>query len=149
MSIDQLKAKLEAEKVDFEILKQSKEILSNEEEAKEFGASLSQLTPTLVFVGDGKHLAVIKSGHRKLNLKQLACKLGVQELKLATKEQLQKLGFKIGLLPMIGLCMPIHIEKRVLKERYVYGGCGIPYYCLKISTNDLLKLTDAKIIDLN
>lgn len=149
MSIDQLKAKLEAEKADFEILKQSKPILSNEEEAKEVGASLSQMTPTLIFIGDEKPLAVIKSGHKKLDLKQLAYKLGFKELRLATKEQLQKLRFKIGYVPMIGLDMPVYIERRVLEERYVYGGCGVPFYYLKISTNDLLKLTDAEIINLN
>ncbi|MBS0184968.1 MAG: hypothetical protein JSS34_01220 [Proteobacteria bacterium] len=42
---------------------------------------------------------------------------------------------------------PTLIDYKVLKNENCYGGCGIPKATLRIKTSDLIKITNAQVLD--
>ena len=67
---------------------------------------------------------------------------------LAKPEEIYNLtGSKIGNVSLINEGLKTLMDKKILENNYVYGGCGINNHTLKIKVTDLIKVTQATIAD--
>ncbi len=125
-----------------------------ESAAKAVGTNPDRVIKSLVFLVNGEPVLVIASGIQLVDRRIIArhFEVGRKKVKLADAQTVQDAtGFEIGAVPPIGHLNPLMvlIDKRVLQYSTVYGGGGSIDVLLKLDPNDILKLTDATIIDLS
>jgi prolyl-tRNA editing enzyme YbaK/EbsC (Cys-tRNA(Pro) deacylase) len=56
-------------------------------------------------------------------------------------------GAKIGEVCLINFNLPTLVDQNVLNNINCYGGCGSPKSTLKINTQDLIRITNARVFD--
>lgn len=148
IKLEQLDALLKNAKADYSILKNETTITSAAQGAALYGISLSETTPTLIIKKDGEYMAAIICGNTRISFKKLKEVLNTKEVNLADPETVFKItGARIGEVSLINPGLKTIIDSNVLKNKACYGGCGTPKATLRIETNDLIKITNAQILD--
>jgi prolyl-tRNA editing enzyme YbaK/EbsC (Cys-tRNA(Pro) deacylase) len=140
--MDRLRKLLEEKEIPYEIIQHETPIRSAREGAKFFGIDPGQTAPVLIVQSDTEHYAVIFSGDRgRVDLDELAQVLGCNRLKMANSKDVQAVtGYAVGCIPLVGLALPVIMDKRLYRYPFVYGGTGEATSTLKICPNALEKL---------
>lgn len=140
---------LEKNKCDFETLALPPNVgMEVPAHAAALGISEAVCIPGIVFSADKKLVVVYKRYPDKMNTKLLKKKLGVKDLRVATTEELQSLGYEPGLVPLVQTQILSYVDAQVVKLKYLYGGVGSNEATLKIAAQDFLKVTNATVIDI-
>jgi prolyl-tRNA editing enzyme YbaK/EbsC (Cys-tRNA(Pro) deacylase) len=95
-------------------------------------------------------LAIVPGDARVSRLK-VADALGLRQLKLASPETvLQATGYRAGGVPPVCHLQPIPValDRRVFEHRVVFGGGGDEWHMLRITPDDIQRLTSAVVADL-
>jgi tryptophanyl-tRNA synthetase len=124
-------------------------LLVEAEEVQAFlGDDLSGSVPTLVMkAGDG-FVAVLKRGNTKLDSGKLKKALGVSSLRMANKEEFEKVtGVPIGAARVYTPGMKTLIDKSVFTKEYLNGGSGSFTETIKYKTEDLKKIPGSSIVE--
>ncbi|MCZ6914440.1 MAG: YbaK/EbsC family protein [Rickettsia endosymbiont of Ixodes persulcatus] len=146
--LDNLRTVCNHNNVDYELFRDSISLKTANSGVAEYGIQLAEAAPTLVIKADMGILAVIIRGDTKISFKKLRAFLNMTRIRLAKSEEIYHLtGSKIGYVSLVNEGIKTLIDKKVVENQYVYGGCGINNYTLKIKVTDLIKVTHATIAD--
>ncbi len=114
------------------------------------GLQPNQIVKSILFHADGRPIMVMVPGDRTVDYAKLKKELGVSRLRMLSADEVRQLtGYLIGCTPPVALKteMPVYIDLQALREDVVYTGGGEPQMILKIRSYDLVRATDAEIID--
>ncbi|WP_079911197.1 aminoacyl-tRNA deacylase [Paenibacillus sp. 32352] len=141
--MEKLSRILTEQQADFEIIHHPEPIRSAQDGADYFGIELGQTAPTLILQSGTTLYALILSGdYGKVDFEEIKAVVpGGEELKLAKpKEVLERTGYAVGSVPLIGHGLPTIIDRGIQRYPYVYGGTGIATATLKIAPKDIESL---------
>ena len=136
---------------------QVKELPSSARTAKEaaraIGCTVAEIAKSIVFIASASShpLLVIASGVNRIDEKRIAHHLH-QEVQIATPEFVRRTtGYAIGGVPPCAHAreMEIFIDKDLLELREIWAAAGTPNAVFHITPEELVKLTEAKIIAVN
>lgn len=121
--------------------------------AAALGVSEDQIIKSLVFLVEGKPFLAIANGNRRVSDKKLAALLGVgrKRVKLAPREvTLELTGYEGGVMPPFAHKekLPTLVDKAVLAQELVYGGTGDSRVLLSIHPEELVRVTEARVVDI-
>ena len=136
--------------VDYEILRPGKPMPTVLLAAAAIGVDEAQILKSLLFEGkSGSVVLVIASGIFPVDPTAIAQASGLVEPRLARPSKvLQLTGYPAGGVPPVGHTSPIKtlIDDRVMLLDVAFGGGGSERVLLRIRPNDILRLTNGKIV---
>lgn len=139
---------LKNEKADYSILVDDSTVETASDGAKRYGISLSETTPTLILKSKDKYYAAIICGNTRISFKKLKQALAVKDISMADPQAILDLtGSKIGEVSLINPGIATLIDNNVLKIKNCYGGIGVPKTTLRIDSHDLIRITNARVLD--
>lgn len=148
IKLENIKTLLQNNNADYTIFTHDFTLESALSGAEYFGISLSQTTPTLILKIKEEYFAAIICGNTKISFKKLKQMFDAKDVSMADPETVFNLtGAKIGEISLINPNLPTLIDRKILENKDCYGGCGIAKATLKINTQDLIRITNAQIID--
>lgn len=117
------------------------------------GVEPAQIIKTLVFVVKDDPVLVIASGDRAVDRRAIAARYGVgkKQVKLADAETVLRVtGYPVGGVSPFGHATqpPILIDERIRGWRVVYGGGGDDRTLLRVTPEELARVTHGEWIDL-
>ncbi len=146
--LDQLDKILKENNTDYSIYIDSVNVKSAQEGADLYNIHLSETTPTLILKTKEKYYAAIICGNRRLSFKKLKQALKLQSVSMADPQIILALtGARVGEISLINHGMTTLVDIHVLKNINCYGGCGVPNKTLRINTQDLIRITNAEVLD--
>ena len=147
-ALDKLHTVCNRSDVDYELFKDKIPLKTTNTGAAEYGINLSEAAPTLIIKVDEAIMSAIIRGDTRISFKKLKELLTITRIRLAKPEEVYNLtGSKIGDVSLINEGIKTLMDKKILENKYVYGGCGVPNHTLKIKVIDLIKLTNATVVD--
>lgn len=143
-----LEALLQKEQADYSILTDTDTIKTASSGAQTYGISLNETTPTLILKNENTFIAAIICGNTRISFKTLKQALNSKNISMADPQTILDItNARIGEVSLINPSLPTVIDIRVLQNKNCYGGCGVPQTTLRINTQDLVRITNAQIID--
>ena len=115
------------------------------------GLQPHQVVKSVLFFAEKKPVMALVPGDSTVDYGKLRKELGASRLRLLTADEVRQLtGYLIGCTPPVALKteMPKYIDLPALREDVVYTGGGEPDKVLKIRSYDLVRATDAEIVDI-
>jgi prolyl-tRNA editing enzyme YbaK/EbsC (Cys-tRNA(Pro) deacylase) len=120
--------------------------------ARAIGCSVAQIAKSIVFrTSAGKQpVMVVASGAHRINEKKVAEAVGATIEKADADFVREKTGFSIGGVPPIGHASPIPvlIDEDLLRSGDIWAAAGTPHSVFKISADELVKITNGKVISI-
>ena len=145
---------LDARKVDYEVFELPPEKHSAEETAELLGIPAHFVYKTLVVLRETKGkkpLLVMTPAGRELNLKALAASLGEKKLHMAAQREAESLtGLQVGgisALALVNRGFEVGLERAALDLPYIHISAGQRGANLRLQVADLVKLTNARLVD--
>jgi prolyl-tRNA editing enzyme YbaK/EbsC (Cys-tRNA(Pro) deacylase) len=112
------------------------------------GVNLDECVPTLIFKTDKRYIGIYKLADRKINMTKLKKALGIQDIKMATPDEIKlEFGFTVGAVGIYHPKLKYYIDKQILKKVKVFGGTGTDSEAIVIKPKDLMNLSSAELID--
>lgn len=147
-TLDKLRAACNHNNIDYELFEDKIPLKTAESGVAEYGITLSEAAPTLIIKANEGLIATIIRGDTRISFKKLKNMLKVKKVRLAKPEEVYNLtSANVGDVSLINNDLKTFIDKKLLENNYVYGGCGIPNHTLKIKVVDLIKITNATVVD--
>ncbi len=120
--------------------------------AEAMGVSADQIVKTVVFLIDEAPHAILANGVRRVDSRKLAARFGVnrKKVKLADGETVTRItGYAPGTVPPVGhrQTLTFLMDPAVRANEIVYAGGGGIAALLKIRSEDLLRITNAELLD--
>jgi Cys-tRNA(Pro) deacylase len=119
--------------------------------ARELGVPEHKVVKTLVMEDEAKRaLIVLMHGDRKVSTKNLARQIGVKKVEPCAPEAANRhSGYLVGGTSPFGTRkrMPVYVEKSVLGLDRIYINGGRRGYLVGIDPGDLVRLLDAKSVE--
>jgi len=121
--------------------------------AQALGVAIDQIVKSILFVINHHPVLAIANGTGLIDKRALATEFGVsrKKVKLATPaEMLAISGYEAGAMPPFGHFQPLPtvIDHQVLSLAEVYAGGGADNAMLRINPNDILRVSEARVISL-
>ncbi|MGD8367931.1 MAG: YbaK/EbsC family protein [Desulfobacterales bacterium] len=122
--------------------------------AEALGVSEDQIIKSLVFQVQGEPLLVVNCGPARVDRKKLAAALGVgrKTVKFASPDlALAATGYPVGAMPPFGHQKPLRtlVDQSVKQLEVVYGGGGSVDAMMRLSPDELFRITGAEAFDLS
>jgi prolyl-tRNA editing enzyme YbaK/EbsC (Cys-tRNA(Pro) deacylase) len=134
--------------IDYELFEDKISLTTAASGVAAYNITLFEAAPTLIVKANRDMIAAIIRGDTKISFKKLKNLLKVKNIRLAKPEEVYNLtGTKIGDVSLINYGIKTLIDNKILANQHVYGGCGLPNHTLKIKVVDLIKITNATVID--
>lgn len=134
--------------VKYELIKLPDNIsLDVTEHMKFHGRPMKSALATMIYSTEKGFVAVQRRGDTKISSKKLRDYLGVKRLSLATKEELAQMGFQIGLVPPVGLEVPLYADQKMLEIEEIYTGAADNEYGMLTSPKELFKVSKPTMCD--
>ncbi len=147
-NLQRLKDQIDSLGVHYEII-QHRPITTVEEGLQELGIEAADGVSTLIMQADGDYISIIRRDDRKLSFKKIKKLLKAHDLKFATREQVIALtNCDLGYVSLVNAGFRPLFDAGILERQFVYGGTGSPEHDLKIRPEDLVKLTQAQVVDI-
>ena len=142
MTINELKAVLDAAECRYEVIQQDKPILSATDAEGIYPVEKS--APTFVLQSEqGLIGCIVSMQNGRLDFERLKAQFGFEKLKMADRKKIEKeTGYSVGAVPLVGLGLPIIFDKKLLYHDFVYGGTGNELLTLKIKPEDLIRVNE-------
>lgn len=117
------------------------------------GVRPEQIVKSVLFLADGRPLLVVTNGLTRIQRKRLAdaVQLPRRRIKIADGEQVARItGYPVGAVPPFGHPQPLPtlLDSGVLAEAEVYGGGGGTNALLRLTPQELLAATKARVVDI-
>ena len=142
MTINELKAVLDAAECRYEVIQQDKPILSATDAEGIYPVEKS--APTFVLQSEqGLIGCIVSMQNGRLDFERLKAQFGFEKLKMADRKKIEKeTGYSVGSVPLVALGLPIIFDKKLLYHDFVYGGTGNELLTLKIKPEDLIRVNE-------
>lgn len=148
LKLEQLRNILDVAHADYTIFNHEVTFTTAESGAQYFGITAAETTPTIILKSGDNYFAAIISGNTRISFKKLKEALNLKDITMADPQTVFHItGARIGEVSLINSELPTLVDGNVLKNNYCYGGCGVAKSTLKISSADLVKVTNASIVD--
>ena len=148
INLENLENILKNQHADYSIFVDEATVATASSGAQQYGIDLSETTPTLILKTKDSYIAVIICGNTRISFKKLKQSLNVKDISMADPEIIRSLtGAKIGEVSLVNPGFITIIDSNVLSNKNCYGGCGIPNATLRINTQDLIRITNAQVLD--
>jgi Cys-tRNA(Pro) deacylase len=140
--------------IEADILRMDEHTSTVSDAARELAVNTDQIIKSLVFMALDQPLLVINNGLARVNHKKLAGFLGVgrKRVKLANAEKaLEITGYVVGSMPPFGHRQKLRtlVDSAVTELDLIYGGGGDIDAMMRLTPNELLRVTDAQIVDVS
>jgi len=121
---------------------------SVEEAAKTINASASDLVKNICLIDKAGNLIVaIVKGEDRVSTKRIGIILGIDPPRPAQPQEiLEKTGYLCGGVPSFGYQATFFIDPKVLEKEMVYSGGGSDRSLIKISSQELVKANQGKVV---
>lgn len=121
--------------------------------AQAVGTAPDNIVKSILFLVGDEPVLTITCGQAYVERRQVASLYGVgrKKVKLASPEEvLRETGYPVGAMPPFGHRQPLPtlIDRRVLERLEVYAGGGADDTLLRISPQVILRVTQARVLDL-
>ena len=125
-----------------------------ESAAKAVGTDPARIVKSVLFRVGGRGVLAIASGTQPIERRVIASLyvVGRKRVKLADPETvLQTTGYPVGTVPPFGHTYPSRtlLDPQILEFREVYAGGGAHNALVRLDPQDILRVTQAQIIDLH
>lgn len=123
---------------------------SVEDAAKTINTSPQDIVKNICLIDEqGNFIVAIIKGEDRVSLSKVGKVLGTRTPKIATPEEILKnTGYPCGGVPSFGFNAIFLIDQRVMEREYVYTGGGSQRSLVKISTTELIRANNGKIVDI-
>jgi peptidoglycan LD-endopeptidase LytH len=150
---DNLQAFMDANHVKGELLELETLTPTVESAARAVNAFPEQIVKSILFLVGETPILAVGCGTTSIDKRAIAVhySVGRKRVKLASPEQVLKLsGYGVGAMPPFGHFNPIPtlIDPSVLTQSIVYTGGGAENTLIRISPNDILRITRADVVTL-
>lgn len=144
---------VDAQGLEAEIVRLEVETPTVESAAGAVGVGPDQIIKTLLFELKGQPVVVIACGTQPVRTALLAEHLGADpsDVTLASpKTVLAETGYQVGGVPPFGHARRLRtiLDPGVLRQAWVYGGGGALDVLVHVKTADLLRVTQAEVLEL-
>ena len=117
------------------------------------GSAPQQIVKSILFMVVDDPVMAIACGTDRVDRRVIAALYGVgrKKVKLASPETvLEASGYEVGAMPPFAHRRPLTtlLDPRVLEQPVVYAGGGAENALLRLSPQDILEVTNAKVMDL-
>ena len=148
-----LQAFMDAHAIPGEILHLSVPTPTVETAAQAVGCLAEQIVKSIRFLVDSQPVLAIASGTAYVERRAIAAlySVGRKRVKLASTEAVAAIaGYEVGSLPPFGHRQPLTtlLDRRVLDLTVAYAGGGAENALLRLDPRDILRITEARVMDL-
>lgn len=117
------------------------------------GTRPEQIVKSLLFFVDDNPVLAISCGMDRIDRRCLAAYFGVgrKRVKLAGPKEVEEItGYSVGAVPPFGHAqtLQVFLDPRVLEQQSIFAGGGADNSLLKITSNELQRVTQAVVLDL-
>ena len=142
---------IDQNQIEAEILPMEKDTPTVPDAARALGVKEEQIIKSLVFLVDGQPMLVIGNGTRKIDNRQIARHSGVgrKRVKMARPDQaLEITGYVVGAMPPFGhhTGLKTIVDPGVVAHTEIFGGGGEINAMLRLTPEELLRVTGAEIV---
>jgi len=121
--------------------------------AEAVGAQPTQIVKSILFMVAEQPVLAIACGLDRIDRRAVAGLFGVgrKRVKLADAETVLRLtGYEVGAMPPFAHRQPLTtlLDRRVLEQPVVYAGGGAENALLRLSPTEMLRITQARVLDL-
>jgi prolyl-tRNA editing enzyme YbaK/EbsC (Cys-tRNA(Pro) deacylase) len=149
-SAERVRLALVARGLDSVVVEMPSTTRSAKDAAAAIGCTLPQIAKSLVFrtVNNQRPVLVIVSGSNRVSEQRLAEILGEPIEKADADYVREKTGFAIGGVPPVGHPMPVEtfIDVDLMSFEVIWAAAGTPNAVFRLTPQDLLKITHARIV---
>jgi len=144
---------LDRERVSYETVTYDPNIHSAVDAAAAYGAPPDEVYKTLVLLREagGRPLLVMVPGPCEVDLKRLARSLGEKAVRMASQREAERLtGLRvggIGALALAGKPFDVCLDRAALAHERIYVNPGRRGTNVRVSVDDLVRLTQARVVD--
>lgn len=136
-----------------EILRLDQPTPTVETAAQAVGTDPGEIVKSILFLVNGVPVLAITCGPDYVDRRSLAELYGVgrKKVKLADPERvLRETGYPVGGMPPFGHRSPLPtlLDRRVLEKKIVFAGGGSDRALVRLSPDEILRASGAKVIDL-
>ena len=118
--------------------------------AEALGVELGQIVKSIIFLADGKPVLILMSGDMNSDTKKLKKLLGARKIRIADAATvLAVTGYPVGAVPPVAhrQAMPTYIDESLKRSSQIYPAAGTTSTMFVTTFEQLLKLTEAQILD--
>jgi Cys-tRNA(Pro) deacylase len=142
---------IEQNRIVAEILPMEEDTPTVPDAARALGVEEDQIIKSLVFVVDGQPTLVITNGTRRVDNRLVARQYGVgrKRAKMTSAQQaLEITGYAVGAMPPFGHRTRLRtiVDPSVVDHQEVFGGGGEIDALLRLTSEELLRVTGASIV---
>ena len=144
---------LEREEVPYDTVTYDPAIHSAVDAAAAYGAPPEEVYKTLVLLREagGRPLLVMVPGPREVDLKTLARSIGEKAVRMAPQREAERLtGLQvggIGALALVGRPFDVYLDRSAAGYQRIYVNPGRRGVNVRVSVDDLLRLTKARMVE--
>ncbi len=144
---------LSTQQVDASLVRPGQEMPTVPLAAVALGVGPEQIVKSILFEGKKDRERVVLAiapGDVRVSAAKVGAAAGVSQLKLASPDTvLRTLGYAVGGVPPVGHATPVAVvvDARVLNHAFVFGGGGDEHHMLRITPQDIVRLTEARVAD--
>ncbi len=145
-----LKKYIKTNNIACELLEFTTSCHSVEDAAKTVNATAEDFVKNVCAITtENQFIVCVIKGENKLDFKKVKIVLNTKEVRMATPEEvLKNTGYPIGGVPSFGYAKMIYIDQNVMKKELVYSGGGSDKVLVKISSKEILRITQGKIAEI-
>jgi prolyl-tRNA editing enzyme YbaK/EbsC (Cys-tRNA(Pro) deacylase)/SAM-dependent methyltransferase len=155
---DALLGLLTASDTPFEMRKHGR-VRNVDDVRRELGADGSQLVKAILAIAKAtakepeRHVVLVVQGSRRVDVEKVSTLLGrtPRQWRFATQKEVKSVyGLEIGGVPPFGYAddVPVYVDARLAKEGSVFCGIGNPLQSVRLTTNDLIRISGAEVRDI-
>jgi Cys-tRNA(Pro) deacylase len=124
------------------------------EAAAALGVDAGLIIKSLVFMAGDEPVLVVNNGLARVDRRKLAACLGMnrKRVKFATARQaLETTGYVVGSMPPFGHRQTLRtvVDTATAEQQTLYGGGGSIDAMMRLSSSELLRVTDAEVADIS
>jgi Cys-tRNA(Pro) deacylase len=136
------------------ILPMAEHTLTVPDAARALGVATDQIIKSLIFLVNNEPVLIINNDTTRVDPRKIALHFGISRKKVkfaAPKQALAITGYVVGSMPPFGHKQPLatYIDPAVLGLGIIYGGGGDVDAMLRLTPEELLRVTGAELLDVS
>jgi prolyl-tRNA editing enzyme YbaK/EbsC (Cys-tRNA(Pro) deacylase) len=141
---------LTSEGFDYKVIDAAESTRTAQEAADRAGCLLGQIIKSLIFKGKTSHkpILVLTSGANRVDEKRISEYAGELIIRADADFVRAVTGFAIGGVPPLGHIqkMETYLDEDLLQYQTVWGAAGTPNAIFELTPDDLIKMTNGKVV---
>ncbi|MDU2064231.1 MAG: YbaK/EbsC family protein [Sporomusaceae bacterium] len=136
--------------LDLQVVEMQDSTRTAQEAADAVGCQVGQIAKSLIFKGKKSEepLLIIASGSNRVNEKKFKELIGEPLVRPDASYVLANTGYAIGGIPPIGHSQKLNcfIDEDLFQYEKIWAAAGTPFALFQLTPDDLLKITEGKVI---